>query len=210
MRNSRRILAVLLVGLAVTITVSCRTEAGEITYDVDFTNRTIGYIPQLPAADGPLNAVTFSGTLTESGYFVFPQPETVINYLAGPFEINAGVTTVNLPAFSGTEYVFPPEQLASLSVTEQISGSITPSSGFLGNGQIGFFGGGPMTVDGASAQFGEISGFDLGITYWFKDSFPPQTAIAPEPASIVMALISSALPICLLVRKRPVKRTGCV
>jgi hypothetical protein len=76
MRNTRRSLVVLLVGLAAVLTVRDRSLGGSISYNESVDSETqSGFLPQLNPGFGPLQSLTYAGTISVGNEFGFQTPQ---------------------------------------------------------------------------------------------------------------------------------------
>jgi hypothetical protein len=202
MRNSRRSLVVLFVSLTAALTVPDRARGGSITYDVGTNSITqSGYLPQFDPSLGQLTSITYSGSAGYAGDFLLAQPQSSVTYAINPefvlISSTDGTVFLSGQGVHGSLSFNPPTDFLSIQQNVNVSGDLGVSSFFYGTGelnlQIMYQG---LVVPGMPLD--DAAGANIAFTYTYG---------VPEPPGLILALISSALPICLLVRTRFAIRT---
>lgn len=202
MQSTRRSLVVLLVGLAAVLTFPDRSVGGSISYNVSVDSETqSGFLPQLNPGFGLLQSVTYAGTISVGNEFGFQTPQSNASYQASTnlILINTDMqeATFGFGQTTGSVFLDPLTSGCDVTANINVSGSLDLPDYCYGTGCLNVQVAGDISVTNADPFFFPSSDGEITFTYTYG---------VPEPHGLILALISSALPICLLVRKRFAKR----
>jgi hypothetical protein len=197
----------LLLGLTAIVMGPERLPGGSISYSTGVNSMTqSGRVPQFDPTLGTLTDVTYSGTASVGGGYIFPfstEPPASVSYRAAvgfelidwsPYEVGPVFLS---PWSSGT---IDTAGVMGFSITHDfsLSGDLGASSFFLGNGLINVQIG-PFILVAAQLLYVPWATGNVTLTY---------TYVVPEPSSLFLAGIAVFLPLSLIVKKR-FSKTRC-